>query len=182
MNNPTRVAGLRGRVRRSHPQKGQEIVEFAFTVPLLLMAMFAIMWGSRTYNTYQTMTRAAREGARYAVAPTCALCGSTYPTSDQVSTVVVNYLQAASLRPSSITSFTPAYGSCNGVAPACTTSSNVTVCRGVPVSNSGTQQCGTAVSFAYPVPLSVSVVAATGGGMSLPSLTLKTQVQMVPEQ
>jgi len=58
-------------------ERGAEIVEFAFVAPLLITLMLGIFWVGRAYNTYQTITRAAREGARYAAAPTCATCGST---------------------------------------------------------------------------------------------------------
>jgi Flp pilus assembly protein TadG len=174
-------AALRGRVRPLGSEAGQEIVEFAFTLPLLMMLIFAIMWGARAYNTYETMTRAAREAARYAAAPTCALCGNAYPTPSAVATVVGNYMQASSLKPAYVQTYAPAYGACNGAAPACATSNNVTVCSGVPVSNSGTQECSTAVSFAYPVSISMSMSADTTSTMVLPTLTLKTQSQMVPE-
>jgi Flp pilus assembly protein TadG len=182
MNTSMQLAGLRGRVRSRNREAGQEIVEFAFTLPLLMMMIFAIMWGARAYNTYETMTRAAREAARYAAAPTCALCGNAYPTPSQVADVVSNYMQVSALKPAYMQTYAPTYAACNGAAPACTTTNNVTICSGVPVSNSGTQQCGTAVSFAYPVSLSMSMSADTSSSMVLPTLTLKTQSQMVPEQ
>jgi Flp pilus assembly protein TadG len=157
-------------------------VEFAFTLKLMMVMIFAIMWASRAYNTYETMARAAREAARYSAAPTCALCGNAFPSDTQVVGVLSNYMQASALRPAAISSYQPSYGACNGVSPACTTTSNVTVCRGVPVSNAGTQQCGTAVSFAYPMPLSMNMGAGTSAIIHLPVLTIRTQAQMVPEQ
>lgn len=182
MNSTKELRGLRGRMRVPSRQAGQEIVEFAFTLPLLMVMIFAIMWASRAYNTYETMARAAREAARFAAAPTCALCGNAYPSDTQVVGVLSNYMQASALRPAAISSYQPSYPACNGVSPACTTTSNVTVCRGVPVSNAGTQQCGTAVSFAYPMPLSMNMGAGTSAIIHLPVLTIRTQAQMVPEQ
>jgi len=55
-------------------ERGAEIVEFAFVAPLLITLVLGIFWVGRALNTYQTITRAAREGARYAAAPTCATC------------------------------------------------------------------------------------------------------------
>jgi hypothetical protein len=61
------------RVRRD---EAAEIVEMAFVMPLLLTLLLGMFWAARAYNVYQTLTRAAREGARVAVAPTCFGCGS----------------------------------------------------------------------------------------------------------
>ncbi len=55
---------------------GSELVEFALILPALLMLMSGIFWGARAFNVYETIHRAAREGARVAVAPTCFGCGS----------------------------------------------------------------------------------------------------------
>src|SRR5438094_10464750 len=63
---PTAVAG----------EKGAELVESAFVLPILLMLLLGIIWMGRGYMIYETITRAAREGARYEVLPSCASCGN----------------------------------------------------------------------------------------------------------
>ena len=72
-------------------------MEMALALPLLLTLLIGIFWGSRAYNIYETITRAAREGARVAVAPSCATCGNTSPTSSTIQTAVDNVLASANM-------------------------------------------------------------------------------------
>ncbi|MGH3628362.1 MAG: TadE family protein, partial [Sciscionella sp.] len=62
--------GPNGRVKRlcemAAADSGAELLEFAFVIPLLLMLLVGIFWIGRAYNIYENITRAAREGARYA--------------------------------------------------------------------------------------------------------------------
>jgi TadE-like protein len=83
-------------------EKGVELVEMAFVLPLLLVLLLGIIYFGRAYDIYQTITRAAREGARQAVLTGCATCSD--PTSVPASaTIQSNYvnpaLQAANLDP-----------------------------------------------------------------------------------
>ncbi len=48
---------------------GQELVEYALILPLLLLLLLGIMEFSRVMMTYNTLSNAAREGARAAVVP-----------------------------------------------------------------------------------------------------------------
>lgn len=48
-------------------------MEFALLLPVLVLLLFGIMYGASLFNTQQTITQAAREGARY---------GATLPLSD----------------------------------------------------------------------------------------------------
>ena len=50
------------RLRRG--ARGQALVEYALILPLLIFTMLAFWELSRVWNVYQTITRAAREGAR----------------------------------------------------------------------------------------------------------------------
>jgi Flp pilus assembly protein TadG len=61
-------------VRRWGEESGAELVEAAFVIPILLMLLLGIVWIGRAYNVYETITRAAREGDRYAVLPSCMSC------------------------------------------------------------------------------------------------------------
>ena len=87
-------------------ERGAEVVEFAFVVPLLLALLVGIVWAARAYNVHETVTRAAREGARVAVAPTCFGCGTSgaFLSSsggcgggDAIDTAVVSSLTASGL-------------------------------------------------------------------------------------
>ena len=56
-------------IKMRQKQLGAVIVESALTIGVLLLLLFAIMDLARAYNIYQVLTNAAREGARYSVAP-----------------------------------------------------------------------------------------------------------------
>ena len=88
-----------GRRRRWNNEFGAELVEFAFVLPLLLMLIFGIFWFSRAYNVYETITRAAREGARVGAVPSCATCGNAFPTSATIQTAVNNIMTAENVNP-----------------------------------------------------------------------------------
>lgn len=182
----------RGRVIpcRKQRQKGAELAEFAMVFPLFLALIFALIWGGRALSVYGTITRAAREGARFAVAPSCASCpsnglsGNASPTDTEVANVINSSLQAASLSPASIQSYTPPGTTtfCSGVpVAACTTSGNIRICRGVQLNTTTPpQQCGTVISYAYPVPLAFHVQTA-GAMVRLPQVTVSTSVQVSQE-
>jgi Flp pilus assembly protein TadG len=55
--------------RRLACDKGAELIEFALVFPLLLLLMFGIIDFGLLFQRYETVTNAAREGARIAVLP-----------------------------------------------------------------------------------------------------------------
>ena len=75
--------------RRLACEKGAELIEFALVFPLLLLAMVGIMDFGLLFQRYQTVTNAAREGARIAVLP-------EYQEED-VDARVIQYLAASKL-------------------------------------------------------------------------------------
>ena len=81
--------------------RAQELVEFAFLVLFVLPPLFiGIIWMGRAISVYETLTRAAREGARAALAPGCSLCGGAAPTDGAIEDVIEQHLIAASVDPS----------------------------------------------------------------------------------
>ena len=60
----------------------------------------------RTHNLYETITRASREGARYAAAPTGASCGNASPSASAAQAVGDTALSARSLDPALKTNYT----------------------------------------------------------------------------
>lgn len=50
-------------------EAGQSLVEFAIVLPILLAIVIGIFEFGRSWNVYQVITNAAREGARLAVVP-----------------------------------------------------------------------------------------------------------------
>jgi hypothetical protein len=49
--------------------RGATVLEMALVLPILFILLFAIMEFGRAYNIFTTVTNAAREGARFSVAP-----------------------------------------------------------------------------------------------------------------
>jgi hypothetical protein len=152
-----------------HDAEAAEIAEAAVVMPLMFMILLGIFWFGRAYNIYATVTRAANEGARVAATPLCATCGTTcggnassFPCDAAVVSAVSSVLQASKLSPAQINSYTPFAPAANPtfcsttltatVTPACTTSGNISICRGVQLNAAGSnpQECGSLVSFKYP--------------------------------
>ena len=152
--------------------RGSEIAEAAVVLPLVFLFIFAILWFGLAFNTWGTVTSAAREGARYASRPTCATCGppaNNYSTTNlpgdvAVDNAVVSFLQTARVDPSKISStytgLDPSY-----LAPCASppsppwhqskTAHNIYIYRFVVINAIGgttntPQQCGMIVAFQYP--------------------------------
>jgi Flp pilus assembly protein TadG len=140
---------------------GAEIAETAVVLPILFTVLLAIFFFGRAYNIYGTITQAAMQGARAAVAPQCATCGNASLPADQVATnIVAPVLQASHLDPARVQVLTPAACACGTVAcgtpVACdpagiSATPSICVQQNVTLSSSGgTTQCGTSVAFQYP--------------------------------
>ncbi len=74
---------------RTSRRRAAALLEFAVVVPVLILLVFGMLEFSRLMMVEQVITNAAREGARKAVLP-----GST---SDDVNTVVTNYLTSSGI-------------------------------------------------------------------------------------
>jgi len=134
-------------------ERGAELVEFAFVLPMLLMLLTGIFWIGRAFNVYQTVTRAAREGARYAVLPSCATCGNTVDSAANVQANYVNpALQASALDPAKVTNYSQTTQWLENTSP---------------------QQCGVVIAFTYPVQLTIPFTS-----LNAATVNISTQVQM----
>lgn len=159
---------LRHRLKNA---EGAEIAEAALVLPVVFVFLLGIIWFGRAFNIYSTITQAAQQGAIVAARPACATCsaptGAWGSTSFAGDTMVVNtisaVMQASSLNPAQIpiNSKAPAPPFClspplppNIQQGACSTTSNITICREVLLNPSAPasqpQICGTLVSFQYP--------------------------------
>ena len=81
--------------KKDHRQNGTVIVETAFTVLLLFTFLFAIMEAGRLFNVQQTLTDAAREGARLGVTPLTQT--NTLPSTTDIQDRVNVFLNAAGI-------------------------------------------------------------------------------------
>jgi Flp pilus assembly protein TadG len=94
---------ISGRVRGSlyrrlaSDTRGQQLVEFAFAVWILMGLLILVFWAGRAYSVYQAVERAAREGARVYLASPCATCGSDTGDTVAAQTAINNALTAATL-------------------------------------------------------------------------------------
>ena len=139
---------------------GSEIAEAAVVLPILFSVLLGVFYFGRAYNIYGTITQAAMQGARAAVAPACATCGSTPLTAAQIATNVVGpVLQASHLNTAAVQSLQPAACPCGSVTcgspVACdpgglSATPSICVQQNVNLtSTAGNQQCGTSVAFQY---------------------------------
>ncbi len=92
---------------------GQSLVEFALTLPLLLLLVFTFLDLGRAVYYYSAVSNAVREGARYAsVTPLDLYCGIGDTTCDtdrtEVKDVVKNYSIAVAIDDSNIEVTEPA--------------------------------------------------------------------------
>jgi Flp pilus assembly protein TadG len=76
-------------------EKGTAIVEAAVILLILFMLIFGVFEAGRFMNTQQVLTNAAREGARFAIAPTTQT--NTVPTDTEIETRIQQYLDSAGI-------------------------------------------------------------------------------------
>jgi Flp pilus assembly protein TadG len=147
--------------------QGAEIAETAMVLPLVFVMLIAVFWFGQAFRIYGAITHAAREGARAAVAPSCATCTAATTSTQNAITAVTNAMNAAHLNTAQfqpLASWTApslcpcgsSNSSCGGNAVSCDpagTSSKVCVQPGVQLSyvspQGGAGSCGTSVSFRY---------------------------------
>lgn len=147
-------------------QSGAQLVEMAFILPAILGVLFGVFWGARAYNIYETITRAAREGARVAVAPSCSTCGNAVPSVSSVENAVLNSLTASSIDTSKI------------IIPTCSGNLSTTICyqRDIALNTSSPKEFGVAVGLTYPFQFSLPFMS-----FSRSTINITTTVQMREE-
>jgi Flp pilus assembly protein TadG len=157
--------------RRYHPgrdTRGEEVAEAAVVLPLLFMLVMAIYWFGQAFMIYGTLASAARAGARAAVTPVCATCGTaaTGPAQN-AQTAIQNTMTAAHLNSNLLeatgTWTAPTQCACHSGATSTSSCTSTSVpCDGT-VSNVCVQEnvqlsfptegamgtCGTSVSMMY---------------------------------
>jgi Flp pilus assembly protein TadG len=142
-------------VTKFKEEPGAELVEAALVLPLLLMLLLGIVTFGRAYNVYQTITRAAREGARELVLPSSALNGSTAYSSSYVQTNFVDpALKASSLDPTKVKNYTTTYVFLDPNDPT-------------------PYICGVQITYKYPYTLSLPFTT-----LNFSKINLSTTVQM----
>lgn len=143
-------------------ERGVELVEAALVFPLLFMLLIGLIWMGMAFSTYQTATRAAREGARLALAPNCSTCTNpgAFPSDTDVQAVINNALSARGLDQTKVN-------------PAISISRNQVLNPSDPAAN---QVPGVIITFGYPVQLNIPFTQ-----LNATTITITTQVQMRQE-
>ncbi len=139
-----------GRKRRWTRTTGSQLVEMGFILPILLSMLLGVIWMGRAYNIYETMTRAAREGARVAAANSCASCGNSAATVANVENAVMNSLTASNIDTSKV------------IVPTCAGNLSSKVCyvRNFQLNNAGDVpiELGVVVSLSYQIKFPIPFV------------------------
>jgi hypothetical protein len=102
---------------------GSDLAEAALVLPLMFTILLGIFWFGQAFSIYGTITHAAREGARAAVAPTCTTCGGINDPSQNAYDAIKGALQAAKLDYTKLQQPSPPPG-------LCTCGSSSTTCSG----------------------------------------------------
>jgi Flp pilus assembly protein TadG len=166
---------------------GSEIAEAALVLPIFFLIMLGIYWFGRAFNVYSTINHAAREGARAAVAQTCATCGSPNIslTTNQIATQVKQSLQASSLDPTQVQNLGGSRTACGGLGTtSCQVPSSgpqICVFYNVQLPNtlpagSGAPACGVSVQFQYPYQFALPYTS-----LNMQKIMLNAGVQMTGE-
>jgi hypothetical protein len=83
-------------------EAGSDLAEAALVLPLMFTILLGIFWFGQAFSIYGTITHAAREGARAAVAPPCATCSGINDPSANAYTAIQSALLAAKLDPNKL--------------------------------------------------------------------------------
>src|SRR5271154_5467440 len=148
---------IRRILRQLRSAEGSEIAEAAVVLPLVFTFLLGIVWFGRAFNIYSTITQAAQQGAIVAARSSCATCAGGPSLDATVVATISGVMQASNIDPAQIpvNSNPPVPTPCVPPNPpgACTTTSNITICRNAQVNpnpgNTQTPQCGAIVSFQY---------------------------------
>ena len=108
--------------RLAADSSGAEIAEAAAVLPLMFMVLLGIFWFGQAFSIYGTITRAAQEGARAAVAPYCVTCSGSIDPSANASSAVQSVLLAGHLDPARLQqpSTPPSLCACGSSSITCT--------------------------------------------------------------
>jgi TadE-like protein len=171
---------------------GSEIAEAALVLPLMFMMLLAIFWFGQAFSMYGTITHAARQGARAAVAPACTTCTAVNTPAQNAYNAVQSALAASRLDPANMSKPTtaPALCSCGSTNTACGGGGSLVTCDPSETSQTNVQlsfplkggagECGTSVSFQYKYPHHFYLPCAEWPctSLDLGQMSLPAQAQM----
>lgn len=139
---------------------GQELVEFAFVLWILMALYILVFWCGRAYSIYQAVERAAREGARVSLMSSCATCGDA---PNDPTAAINGVLSAASLDPT-IASVSPI--------------NQVLVAGNSPNYD---QVSGVTITVSYPFQVNLPLLGFLQSSGAIPPITISSTVSMKQE-
>ena len=183
--------------------QGSAIAEFALVVPVAFMMFLAVFWFGQAFRIYTTITDAAREGARAAIAPVCATCAAANDPAQNAYDAVRSVLLASRIdpnnlqRPTNRPKLCPCGNPntiCSGAGQVGCTNTQAKICvqgaqqvgQGGPVREfdvnlssrafGGAGVCGMSVSFQYPYRFTLP-----GTSLNWQTINLPAQAEMKTE-
>ena len=174
------LIGVRLR-RKWKEDSGAELVEAAFVLPVLLMLLLGIVWLGRAYNVYETISRAAREGVRYAVLPSCATCSPANTMSESYTSAGTATSPACIGNPTNeFTNYVSPSLLASGLDPSYVQNFCQQAVVINPTSDASSQQCGVQISFQYPVQLAIPFTSLNATSFNIStSVTMRMENQPI---
>lgn len=182
--------GLRKRMARGlaavwHCDQGNELVEFAVTLPIIAVLLIGILDFGMAINRKQELNNAAREGARWAAQEGIIDLTQTTPSSIlSVRDVVVNYLNDAHVNTCGLATAAPTKTGWSWTFTAntgCPGTFTLTIDRGYSVNVGGTIVGMTHVTLQYPYAWHFGqVITLVAPGANYAALTLLSSDAYMP--
>jgi hypothetical protein len=137
------------------------------------MLLLGIFWMGRAFNVYETITRAAREGARYAVLPSCATCSPANGVADTYTSAGTSTSTACIGNPTyEFTNYVSPVLTADGLDPNNKELQNTYCQQAVvmnPTSPAAAQVCGIQISFKYQVQLAIPFTSLNATTIDIPT-------------
>ena len=170
-------------LRAATRTEGAQLLEFALSLPFLLVFLVGIIQFGSAFNLKQNMANAAREGARIVISNSLTdnSCSSSTPCSIQAAAnAVANYMTNVGRNSSCISPGSPTSSGNLTWTYACTSGISLTLNRGYTYSSpGGSLVTGTQVTVTYPYTWSFNDVIkllVPGSSARFPSTLTETAV------
>lgn len=168
-----------------HSDEGNELVEFAVTLPIIAVLLIGIIDFGMAFNRKQEINNAAREGARWAAQEGIAdLTQTTPPSILSVRDVVVNYLNDAHVNTCGLGSARPTNSGLTWTFTAstgCPGTFTLVIDRGGQVTVNGIGVGVTHVSLQYPYSWHFGrAVTLIAPGANFPAVSLLSSDAYMP--
>lgn len=138
--------------RRASETEGAQLLEFALSLPVLLVFLIGIVQFAGAFSLKQKMANAAREGARVMVSNilSTSSCTSGYCSVEAAASAVANYMTNAGVDSSCINPAAPTSTTTNTWTYTCQSGISLTINNQYNYTAAGNPETGTQVTVTYP--------------------------------